>query len=150
MPSVSVSSSPDWDQENLTSHHEKRVRKNRNCTKIYPPDSPDPPVDEDEYRNLSRKAVKEAWVRGKFYCPEKKEDRCFFADDDLVLAITDKSGRTFITCYHVHTDSSLFRPDCEMSMERTKGDRRNEFDRWIEDQKKDEKWTNVEKYKREE
>lgn len=144
-----MSSDPKWDPENLSDHHEKRVREDEDCIKIYPPDSPDPPVDKEEYRNLSRKAVSEAWIEGNFFHSEESEYRCFFADNDLVLAITNEKKRRYITCFHVHLWSQ-FRSDCKMTMEWTEGDCEQVLNRWIEKMKKDERWLDVEKHRREE
>ena len=135
---------PEWRPQNLSRHHKKRVRKDDECVKIDPPDYPDPPIAEDEYKKLSKEVVREAWREATFYHCEEGEYRRFFVDEELVLSVTSDRKKYFITCYHVHTDKSLFRSDCEMTMDKTKDDRKEEFNRWVEDLEKEERWQNVE------
>jgi hypothetical protein len=97
---------PTWDPANLTTHHQKRITKDKGCfedlLEIVGRD-----MTEQEYEQRSLAAYHNAWgeyegegrnVAAQSYYPPA----AYFVDDDLVVAITDLARNLFQTCYHEH------------------------------------------------
>lgn len=100
---------PSWVPGNLTSHHQKRISKDKGCFEdllgIRGRD-----MSEAEYEARSQATFVNSWaeyegegrdVRNSAYFPRS----AYFVDDDLVVAITDLPRQTFSTCYHEHFSS---------------------------------------------
>lgn len=133
---------PEWEPDNFRDHYRKHLN-DEDCLKMYPPSRSGKPISEDEYRELSRKAVDKSWAEATFYHRERNEYRRFYADGDLILAITSDGGKYYITCYHKHLESYAFSNNCKAMMKRTEDDRKESFKRWVEDMENDGRWLKV-------
>jgi hypothetical protein len=135
---------PTWSPENIKRHYKKRLEEDTDCKKVYPPNRSGGAISKSEYINISKKSTQKSWVEVLFYHEESGEYRKSFADDELVLSITTENERRFITCYHFHEGGfSPFRSECEKTMDRTKDDRKELFERWVENKRKSEEWIDV-------
>jgi hypothetical protein len=97
---------PNWDPKNLTHHHQKRVTRDKGCFEdlmgIQGRD-----MTEAEYEQRSQVAYNNSWA--EYECISWDADArayrppaAYFADEELVIVITDLARVNFITCFHEH------------------------------------------------
>jgi hypothetical protein len=102
-----MATSPRWDSRKLIRHHRKRTTgKDAGCFEDLL-GIVGRAMSELEYVDRSEAAVTNAWgqYRGEgrdIASGEYNEERTYFVDDQLVVAITDASESDFITCFHEH------------------------------------------------
>lgn len=103
---------PKWNPRNLTRHHRKRLREDPGCFEdLLGIVATGRTMTESQYELRSLDAVAKAWLifegEGRdIETREYNENRKYFVDDDLVVAITDSFARDFVTCFHEHFDSA--------------------------------------------
>lgn len=117
-----------WREKNIKKHYEKRKSKDRECKIVYPEDKRSSGISIEEYRKLSKEAVESAWAKAEFYHEKSGYFRKIFADEDVLLSITESNGNRLETCFHLHYEVEK----CKNMMERAVGDRKNAFLRWVE------------------
>ncbi len=83
----------------MENHTLKRRRKDPGCfeklLKI-------PVLEPDDLRAKSQRVVASPCLIYQAMEKAKKELRMYFVDADMVLAATNKTRTSFITCYHIH------------------------------------------------
>jgi hypothetical protein len=104
---------PNWDPNNRRSHFQRRLAADPGCFESIL-GIKGRTMTEAEYERTSQDAVTNAWAE---FEAEKKDfnggvgayepGRATYADDKLVIAVTDLPRNSFITCFHEHFDRTL-------------------------------------------
>lgn len=99
---------PDWDQGNLVRHHFKRITKDAGCFESLLGIT-GRSMTKTEYQARAAKAVQHAvfdWVADvpleSFRAYPQLSTRCYFVDDQAVLAVLNQHRTKFFTCFHKH------------------------------------------------
>lgn len=96
---------PTWNSKNLTSHHHKRVTADPGCFEDLLGIAG--VMSEFQYDQRSEQAVVNAWAEyeGECWSPslnDFEDERAYYLDNELVMAVTDTFRKHFVTCFHFH------------------------------------------------
>jgi len=102
---------PSWDPNNLTAHHQRRIAADAGCFEELLGCAAGHTVTEAEYDAASRAAIVGAWAEfeaEKHIAPHTYDPAtATFADDRLVVAVTNLSRDRMITCFHEHFNTGM-------------------------------------------
>lgn len=102
---------PSWDPNNLTAHHQKRITADAGCFEELLGCAAGQKVTEAEYAAASQAAIAGAWAEfeaEKHVAPNTYDPvRVTYADDRLVVSVTDWPRSQMITCFREHFNMSM-------------------------------------------
>lgn len=119
---------PYWREEKLKHKIQKRMQEDRKCEIIYPNNENEDVISVDNYKRISKNAVKDPYIEVEYYHRKSESNRKAFADEKILVSITEEEGNRFETCFHLHFSVR----ECERIMKMTKEDRKRIFEKWID------------------
>lgn len=135
---------PYWREEKLRDKIQKRMQEDRKCEIIYPNAEDEGVISVDDYKRISKNAAKNPYIEVEYYHRKSGCNRKAFADEKILVSITEGRGNRFETCFHLHFSVG----ECNRIMKMTKEDRKRIFEKWIDSKVKIGEKSNVKWIKR--
>ncbi|MCS4139526.1 hypothetical protein GGQ13_002981 [Salinibacter ruber] len=129
-----------WKNEKFEDKIRKRMQKDTDCEIIYPSNKEEKVISIDDYKEFAKNVVKNPYIEVKYYHRKSGCNRRAFANEEVLVSITEAEGNRLETCFHLHFSVDR----CEEIMGMTKEDRKRIFEDWIDRKNKIGEKTNIE------